>query len=337
MDSMARPAKNVTLASIARMAGVSVSTVSKALSPGLDTCDLNSQTRARICAIAEQLGYRFDWRARELHQLRPREIALVRNLPYPHLPAVFVDLPKHMMRTAAARCCNLLVLGLGEPERLILRLKHLLIDGLLLLDPVEPQVVTMLTDVRIPSVLVNVRMDAPLPQVIADEAEGTRLATEYLVALGHRRIAWVIGNRWRLIPYALERYRAFRLALGPATEVESLAYVDPDECVPWLRQHRPSAIIAYDGVAAQLVLRAAIHLGLSVPRELSLVSCDDQPELAQAAVPITAVEVPFAAMARRSIELIADALDQRTLPAASVHLVDEELVIRASAGPVSGA
>ncbi len=336
MGIMARPAKTVTLTSIAKLAGVSVSTVSKALSPGLDTCDLNPQTRARICSVAEQLGYRLDWRARELHQLRPREIALVRNLPYPHLPAVFVDLPKHMMRTATARSCNLLVLGLGEPERLIQRLKRLSIDGLLLLDPIEPQVVAMLTDFRIPCVLVNVRMEVPLPQVLADEAKGTRLATEYLVALGHRRIGWVIGNRWRLKPYAAERYRAFRLALGPATEVGSLAYVEPDECVPWLRQHRPSAIIAYDGVAAQLVLRAAIHLGLSVPRELSLISCDDQPELAQAAVPITAVEVPFTAMARRSIELIADALDQRAMPVASVHLVDEELVIRASTGPVPG-
>jgi LacI family transcriptional regulator len=173
--------------------------------------------------------------------------------------------------------------------------------------------------------------------VYMDDGAAARAATEFLLDLGHTRIAYVQGHP----EYANsgDRLRGFRAAI----EDRGLA-VDPDYLQPGDFTYEagtramgvlaalpvpPTALLASSDEMALGVLHAAAPLGLSVPRDLSVVSFDDTPTVRMAVPSLTAIRQPIAAMTAKAAELLIQA-KARGGATDSRHLLPFDFVVRDS-------
>ena len=180
-------------------------------------------------------------------------------------------------------------------------------DGAVLMLPEESSAELKALQREFPVVVVDPRvlLDEGIPVVSAAHAAGARVATEHLLALGHRRIGVITGPlEWIASTERLTGYRGALAAAGvmpdpalvaesdfrngPVTEAAAAAMLDLSD--------PPTAIFAFNDNQAVGVMRAARARGLSIPDDLSVVGFDDS-ELAEIVVPgLTTVRQPLAEM-----------------------------------------
>jgi DNA-binding LacI/PurR family transcriptional regulator len=329
---------------IARVAGVSQSTVSRILNGVPLLVPVAEQTRERVLAAAAELGYRPNPLARALRGARTMLLGVVvRDITDPF----FASAIEALSRSARSHGYGL-VLGNAqgraeEAVALAAVLESRQCDALVLLGDVsdQPRLANDLRDSHVPVVALwqgSARHD--LPSVNVDNERGIQLAVEHLAGLGHRRIAFVEGRRLGDIR---ERELAFshhmeRLGLevpdgfirhgpntpaGGATALRTLLRKSP----------RPTAVVTSTDVLAFGVLHAAHLLGVTVPEALSVVGFDDIPLAAHAVPALTTVRMPTAEMVEAAVAIaIADTTDgSPPAPAAFVP----ELIVRKSTGRLS--
>jgi LacI family transcriptional regulator len=324
--------QSVKLLDVAKACGVSLATASKALAPTLGRCAVNPATRARVRAMAQQLGYHSDHHLREAIGYRSRAVALLMG----GVPLLGDGnsrrVPHAVHRQLAAKGYRLEVVGEMDPQHWPRHAQELSIEGAIMLDPVQPAMVEMLARSGFPVVAFNQPQDLPVPRVMADDAQGTRLAIQHLLAKGHRRIGWVWSRTWR--DSAVRCLRAAtvfeQMALAGATVVEC-PYQEPIEVRDWLAQRPVEAVLTAGTVDALLVERAALRLGLQLPRDLALMSCDDDPALAMAPWSISGVAIPMERMADLAVAMVLDHIDGRPSASDRVVWVPETLVLRETA------
>lgn len=176
--------------------------------------------------------------------------------------------------------------------------------------------------------------------VYMDDEAAARAATKYLLDLGHTRIAYVEGHP----EYAIsgDRLRGFRGAIeGRGLQVRP-EYLQPGDftyeagaramaALAALDQP-PTAVLASSDEMALGVLHAAAPLGLSVPRDLSVVSFDDTPTVRMSVPSLTAIRQPIAAMTAKAAELLIEA-KAKGLEGNSRHLLPFDFIVRDSTAP----
>ena len=220
---------------------------------------------------------------------------------------------------------------------------HGLFDGLIIISlPLVGDEGERLVNARFPTVLIDTSYPG-LPSVCIDDRAGGSLATKHLIALGHKRIAFVSepphnafgflagarreeGFRSTMaeaglhVPASLVRYGAYlhSAARQMATELLSL----PD---------RPTAIVAASDVQAVGCLEAATHLGINVPDELSVVGYDDI-DLA-GLMGLSTVRQPLIYSGERGADLVLEALSMRNRQP-NTEMLELELVVRATTAAV---
>jgi DNA-binding LacI/PurR family transcriptional regulator len=284
--------RRATIADVAAASGVGVGTVSRVINGAANVRDA---TRASVLKVIEQLGYRPSHLAASLSRGTPRTVAIV----VPQLTR-----PSAVMRLAGALAVldeqdyDTVVCNVDTPEQ---RDHHLAAltsrhraDGVIVVSlRLSPPQLDSFRDAGVPLVTI----DAPIPgvpQTLTDDVAGGRLATRYLLSLGHRRIGFVgdtmrgaagtscLGLGFVSSQHRLSGYRQAlaaagigydaglvrRGAYGPA-KAEALA------ADLLTRPDRPSAIFAASDTQAMGVLAAADRCGVSVPGELSVIGFDD--------------------------------------------------------------
>lgn len=334
----------VSIVDIARIAGVSPSTVSRALQ---DHPRISPERRAEIQRLAESLGYRPNQMARGLVTGRSRMLgAVVTDVTDPFVAAVLKG------AEAAAREAGyglLFAMSNRDPAQELAAAETLLdheVDGLIVISSRVPDRYVGLarssdreTGDQAPLVLVNNELVGPrIFSVRMDNAGGARAAVAYLRQLGHRRIAFVAGpERGRSNRERLDGYGQGIAAngLGPAAEliVHGAGLLeDGPRALAALRAlaDPPTAVLCYNDLAAIGLLAAAARAGLRVPGELSVIGFDNIPLSAYATPPLTTFEQPTAALGRAAVESCLRAL--AGLPVANVVL-QGRLVVRESTGP----
>lgn len=301
-----------TIADVAELAGVDRAVVSKVLSedPSLRVRD---ETRQRVLDAAEALRYRPNFHARGLARARAGAIGLLIQSGNP----LIVPIIGGAEEVAAER--GLLLWTASHEGELTERYMRLLrggaVDAALVAGlRADVDAEELFQDPRVPTLLVNRRSVGAERWVILDDERAARMATQHLIEHGHRRIAMAGGPPG--VDTAERRRRGFRAAMRAAglrvdsTSVVSAEYTPQGgaETVAVLmdRPDPPTAIVAADANEGLGVWHALHARGLSVPRDVSLISIHKLPAEDYRILPMTCVEMPLKELGRRAAELVLD-------------------------------
>jgi LacI family transcriptional regulator len=328
-----------TIYDVARLAGVSTATVSRALN---GTGQIAPATRAAIQAAVDQLGYHPNTVARSLVTKSTQTIAmLLPDITNPFYAALVGGVQQRALENGHTM---LLCTTEGDPEREeqylnLLRAKQVdgvLVDGLVL--PSER--ITRFVRDGLPIVCLDRDIDSTLvPLVQVDNRLGARLATQHLLELGHRRVAHVAGApELRISEERIEGYREAHNALGiqpyPGL-VQVGAFTEQggyDATCALLDGHGFTAVFAANDLSAIGVLGALAEHGRRVPDDVSVVGFDDLRLSRFTTPPLTTVHQPAREIAVRATELLLG-LAGGTPVATARHLLEPELVVRSSTAP----
>jgi DNA-binding LacI/PurR family transcriptional regulator len=276
--SSTRPSIN----DIARRAQVSTTAVSYALNnrPGV-----SESTRARILAIADDLGWRPSSAARSLHSAQTNALGLVSIGPESDSAYFLFEFQIGVQAELAAHDV-LLVLhtaaDIDDANEIYRRWRaEHRVDGIILLNPlIDDPRIPILTKLDIPSVIVgDARRSSTLPSIWTDDWHAARLAVEHLVALGHRRIAR-IGLQPQFLHSKIRR-RAITAALrraGLGTDLSAYPNDIPahELILRMLRSdNRPTAAIFEDPTVAVRATVALQNAGIGIPGDLSVIAWDE--------------------------------------------------------------
>lgn len=335
----------MTLRDLAKRLGVNPSTVSRVLNRDPNV-RISETSRARILDLAAATGYRPNRLARSLKLQRTHVIGmLIPDVTNPLFSALF----RAVDEVASATGYQVILCNTGDsPVRLEQHLEALSeghVDGVLIAtahrtDPV----IEKLRYRRLPYVLVNRRRDGDEDTfIIPDDRNGARVAIEHLVSLGHRRIAHIAG--FLEISRSADRLNGYREAME-SFSLEPMVWLTPaaglDEVagemglVELLKSpQRPTAIFAANDLAAVGVIASARHMGLEVPRDLSVIGCDDIPMSKYIEPSLTTVRYPFHEVGRRATEQLVGLIqgEFRGNEHRAQIVLPVELVPRGSVGP----
>ncbi|MDR3429211.1 MULTISPECIES: LacI family DNA-binding transcriptional regulator [Silvimonas] len=299
----------VSIRDLARAAGVSVGTVSRALK---HQQGLSNATRERILQLAQELGY-------DKTRLRPDPIRRVLCILHSqHEVPQENPFYSEVLKGAAAACqergisCDVLSLSPAKPaRRQILRQEP---DALLCIGFFEPETLEIIRSLGKPVVLSD--MNSPgWPAVNTDNQQGAWLATQHLIAGGRQRIAFLSGS---LAHYSIRlRERGYRQALfdagrlaDPALETLIPPGMDIATGAPYAMREllalpeRPDAIFAYNDATALAAMRVCQEAGLRVPQDIAFVGFDDLGVAATAQPGLTTLAVDKIALGREGISLL---------------------------------
>ena len=326
-----------TIYDVARLAGVSTATVSRALN---GTGQIAASTRTTIEAAVEQLGYRPNTIARSLVTKSTQTIALL--LPDITNP-FYAALVSGIQETALSHGHTMLLCTTeSDAEReehylRVLRAKQVdgaLVDGLVL----PPDRIARFVEEGFPIVCLDRDIDSrSIPLVQVDNRLGGRIATQHLIDLGHRRIAHVTGAGE--LGISDERLAGYRDALAGARLpvdfqlVEEGRFTDDGghDAARRLLGREPgvTAIFAANDLSALGVLNAVAEAGKRVPDDVSVVGFDDLHLSAYTAPPLTTIRQPAVEIARLATEILIGLTKGRQVEEMR-HLLEPELVVRAS-------
>ena len=283
--SGAGPKRPATIRDVARHAGVSVATVSRVLN---DVPVVRPEMRERVREAIANLGYRPSSTARSLSLGRSQAIGVV--APFFTTPSV-VERLRGVSQRAGLHGYGLMLFDVETPQQRAGAFRDFArpgrVDGLLVISlPLLDSEVAGLERDRLPVVMVDIGHPA-VPHVVIDDARGGALATEHLLARGHRRIGFV-GDRPDGefgFTSSEERRRGVRRALRRAgiradPELEARGRHGREEARAMARallerEDRPTAIFAASDTQALGVLEAAHALGLRVPEDVAVIGFDD--------------------------------------------------------------
>lgn len=344
MSDHARPTRMSTITDVAREAGVSVATVSRALR-GLDRVSPN--TRERVLKVAADLDYVASPTATSLASGRTEVVGVAA----PFLTRwFFASLVSAIEKTLRRHGHHVLLFDLEDESydsRLTLS-QNLLwrrVDGVITLNlPMTDSELELLERLGLPAVAIGTPM-LGYPTVRIDDVAAMTEATEHIVNLGHREIAYIgtVPENVAHIATPQARRDAFRAVLGrhgiPVREEWILscdwtAQAALDHTMTLLQRggQRPTAIVAASDEMAFGALMAAGRLGLSVPDDLSVIGVDDH--TLSSVMGLTTVRQDVVAQGERAAQLLLDVLirEQEPDPALDV-LIPTELVVRTSTAP----
>jgi LacI family transcriptional regulator len=339
---MPRSKSAVSIRDVAAAAGVSVATVSRVLSPATADVPMRKETRDKVERAIDQLGYRPNDLARALLQQRSSAIGLVvpdiSNPYYPPLVRGVEDVASsHGYRVVL---CN----TDRDPAKITGYLDTLIksrVDGIVVAGggwAEVPDRTAVLGTYRTGLVAVG-RHDTAHPSVRIDNVAASREATEHLLGLGHRRIAFLGGPVSSTT--VQDRARGYRAALkvasrrGFATIVrcgeftEESGYTMTRELLSVSRP--PTALLCANDRIALGAYAAAADTGRRVPDDVSVVGFDDTPIARYVRPTLTTVAIPTYEMGRVAMRLLLAQL--QGTGQAELEILPTVLVVRDSTAP----
>jgi LacI family transcriptional regulator len=336
--------KRPTINDVARMAGVSIKTVSRVFN---DEPNVRPTTRDRVVHAAGELGYRPNLSARRLAANRAFVIGMLYDNP--KAPDYVADVQYGALRICRERGYDLLIhpCDAESPtlaEEILNLHQQATVDGFVVLQPVSDDGLLnqLLVDQGIVAVRVSQRRYPGLPRISVADEEAAAEMTEHLIALGHRRIGFIMGHPDHGSSH--DRLAGYRSALDrngigyDETLVERGLY-DFESGYACARRLlastlRPSAIFASNDHMAMATLTAAYERRLEIPRDLSVAGFDDTAFAGFAWPPLTTVRQPVVEVSQLATSLLLDRL-QGGSEDLSDHLLRAEIVHRASTGPAT--
>jgi len=303
----------VRIKDVAKLSSVSTATVSHVINK---TRHVSDETRQRVLRAIENVGYTPNIHARNLASGRSRTLGLIiSDITNPFFP----DLVKSIQERALELGYDIVILNTNyEPKRdapYVQRLLELQVRGVMILTTeMDPSVIERLSSRRISVVFLDIGKVGPhTSNIRVNYEQGVHQAVKHLLELGHRQIAFISGPthfksaqlRREAFLRTMKKHRAllhtepmickgdFKLESGQQAVKEILALTN-----------RPTAIIAANDLMAMGALRELAQAGLRVPRDISVIGCDDT-WLAKLTDPqLTTIVIPRAEIGAAAVEAV---------------------------------
>lgn len=333
-DSSDQAGPRVTIVTLSRRAGVSPSTVSRALR---GDPRISKSVRRSITALAAAEGYLPNAVARGLASGRSGLIGLALG---PTENPLYARLLQLAVQEAAGRGLRFLVMHAGEgavDEETAATILGYQLDGCLITSAdLSSRAAEICARQRVPVVMVNRVARLHASAVTCDNRGGARAMAKFLLEGGHRRIGVVhVGGR---SSPGLERERGFLEALAEAGQAallreEAVSTYDSGFAAGQriaAGAERPDAVFAVSDIIAMGVMDALRAAGLRVPEDVSVTGFDDIADAARPAYALTTAAQPLVAMVTRALDLLEARITDPQAPDETVTL-STRLVVRGSA------
>jgi len=325
------PATPVTIRDIAKFAGVSAGTISRALKnePGL-----TETTRQMVLSAAHQLGYDFS----NLRRKRLRRLTFL--LHRQHNTAASSPFYSPVLHGAEEACRKMGIvlsfMAVGPADGVTEQLRMHAPDAIVCAGFFEPELLAALRSTGKPMVLIDMKLRG-YSSVNPDNMMGGYLATKHLISLGRSRIAMISGS---LGHYSVrERNKGYRQALfeagmlaDPRLEASLADGVDLETGAYEAMQallalpHPPDAVFCYNDSAALVAMRCVLAAGMTVPHDVSIVGFDDISSAVLGHRPLTTLRIDKKELGAMGVDLLLR--DQQEPPIERVSPV--QLIVRAS-------
>ena len=329
--------KSVTIKDVAKAAGVSYSTVSRALT---GSPEISEETRERILQLCKEMNYTTNTVARSMVMKSTKLLGVILtsvNNPF------MSELAYHLDRQARARGYNIILCNSSRDPEQERELFELMIgrqvDGILLFpagresyESVRPYLS------RIPTVFIGENLrEAPESYVSVDNFRGAQIGVEYLYSLGHRDILY-FGRRRGSTTHQLraDGYAAACSRLGLSQQycintfsASTIKYGYQLAKQLFSQERRYTAIFAATDTNALGVMQAAEEIGLRIPRDLSLLGFDNIRDSGLPRIELTTIEQPKKMLASVAVDTLLDKI-QNDPTGYSHRILSPTLVERSS-------
>lgn len=314
---------NVTIRDIAKAAGLSSGTISRALK---NEGGLTEETRRVVLDIAHSMGYDLG----RLRQKKLRRLTFLLHRQHNNMSSSPFYTP--VLHGAAEACRKhgiiLSFTAVGPVEGVLDQIRLHQSDAILCAGYFEPEMLAALRTIGKPLALIDMKL-AGYTSANPDNMMGGYLAARHLLDIGRERIGFIFGS---LAHFSIrERARGFRQALynagvlaDPRLEVMMPEGVELEqgareamEALLTLPQP-PDAVFCYNDAAALVAMDTCMRAGLKVPYDISIVGFDDIAAAAHAPRPLTTLSIDKSALGALGVELLlngqAEGVTERVLP-----------------------
>ena len=335
--------KRVTTEDVAKIAGVSQSTVSRVLN---DYPYIKKNTRDKVLAVINELGFTRDEIARSLVEKRTKSIGLILgSISNPF----FAETAEVIIERAQELKYDVIVYNTGHKDENLEQAINLLIgkrvEGIILTSVSKnyTEKIKKLHDNGFPVLLYNSFLDIKdVNFIVMDNNKGARLAVQHLIKLGHKKIAKISGPSKYLATY--ERtvgYKEEMMENGYEID-EGLIFNSEfsyDKIYSFTKKllkkkDRPTAIIAASDQMALAVLDAASSLNLKIPADLSVVGFDNIRLSANEFIGLTTISQQMDQMSLTALEKLIYLIENKETSSSSIQIfLKPELMVRKTTGP----
>jgi DNA-binding LacI/PurR family transcriptional regulator len=308
--------KNLTIYDIAVRTGVSYQTVSRVLN---EMPHVSPATREKVQAVMQEVGFRPNMTARQLASQRSTIVGLVTYATSFYGPAQVLANSEQASKEMGLSFMFSGIVDQTTPE--IRRAVHELcahqVCGILLHLPLCIDL-RDLQDVcrNVPIVAVDSNLGYKCPAIYINQERGSRIATQHLIQLGHKKIAYLRGPlSWRAAELRfkgwLKELKAAGLNAGPVITGNWTAESGFETTQTLVAQHwgEYTALVVANDQMALGAIRAFEESGIQIPRTISVVGFDDIPEAAFFRPPLSTIKQDFKALASSSVECLISQLN----------------------------
>ncbi|WP_273122412.1 LacI family DNA-binding transcriptional regulator [Bacillus weihaiensis] len=301
---------SITIKDIAKKVGVSYSTVSKALN---NSPLVKPDTKEKIIKLAKEMGYEPNYAAQRLVSKRSNVIGLIwptleRVAPSTLITKINEEISKHNYS---------MILSINSIEESIDMFKRFQIDGGIVFNKENYQ---MPDTFPMPIVTYGVKQQNSIPVIDVNYREAMHTAVHYLHQLGHEKIAF-LGDFSIVDERQVEKYHGFQQAMEKLGLTLSAHNLVNTAGLDWYDGYmatnrllstsfKPTAIIGTSYDISAGIIRALRQANYIIPKDMSVISYDNIPQMENLEVPLTSVGVPVEEMAQQMVETLLNYIEQ---------------------------
>lgn len=336
--------KRATIEDVARIAGVSIATVSRVIHTPKKVSD---STKTSVHDAITKTGYTLNQAARNLRQQRANAIIVL----VPDIGNTFFsEILSGIERVASAAGQTILIGHTAKDpareEQYLNALVNGQADGALLLNGNLPEAATQRIKATPSQALPIVSLsealeDQIVPHVGIDNVEAAARITEYLLSKGHRNILHLNGPPDNIL--TRQRTEGFKRAMKEAgVHRQAKDFLEGDFTIESglraahdlvARRNLPEAVFCANDESAIGLMSGLIEHGVRVPDDISIAGFDDIAFSKTATPPLTTIRQPRAKIGERAMELLLELLSSRKTAQSQMHTLPFELIERASVKP----
>lgn len=297
---------NVTIKDIASVAGVSYSTVSKALN---NSPLVKENTKKKIIKISQEMGYKPNFAARTLVSNQTKIIGLI----WPTIERIVLSTLVTEISNQINKTSYSMILSVDPVQTSLETFRRFQVDGIILFEENEDEF-----DASQPSALLSygvMRKDNHnYPMIDPYHEQAMHMAVEHLAMLGHTKIAY-IGDLSSVDPMQIQKYKGFKKAIKEHGLLLDEDYLIDTEGLDWYNgytatgklfklSNQPTAIVGGSYDISGGITRAMKERKLHIPNDISIISYDNVPQMANMEIPLTAIGVPVGELAAEIVKTI---------------------------------